>query len=593
LNLYDKLFRKKSVDAILKDIEVQGSEHGGGMHRNLRTRDLVAFGIAAIIGAGIFSTVGKASADGGPAVILLFIFTAIACTFAGLAYAEFASMIPISGSAYTYSYAAFGEIVAWIIGWDLLIEYAIGNVAVAVSWSDYFTGLLGDIQIPALGLENGIQVSHWLTMDYFSAHKGYEAALASKGPTEMMEHFTQFSAWHSAPRIGGLRLVCDLPALFITAIITTVIYVGIKESKRANNMLVLLKMLILVLVLGVGAFFVHPGNWNPFMPHGMGGVLKGVAAVFFAYIGFDAISTTAEECRNPQRDLPRGIIWSLVISTILYVVIALVLTGMVPYSKLGVGDPLRFVFDEQINQGHAPESIKWILLVVGIGAVIAVASVLLVFQMGQPRIWMSMSRDGLLPPIFGRIHPKFKTPSFSTILTGFMVGIPALFMNLEELVNLTSIGTLFAFVLVCAGVLKLNTQKNPPKSKFKSPYINGRYFAPLIFIGTVVALSVVKDGWHNSFFVGAHEAEDLGEKEGAFKIPMLLFFVGFAFSTVLAVIKKFSLFPWLGLVSSLFMMAQLSWSNWLRFGIWLLIGLVIYFLYGFSKSKLAKPKVHP
>ncbi|MCB0775644.1 MAG: amino acid permease, partial [Chitinophagaceae bacterium] len=435
----NQLFRKKSISKILRDSESGlGDGHSIGLKKVLGVRDLTFFGIAAIVGAGIFSGIGQAASDGGPGVVFLYIFTAIACGFAALCYAEFASTVPVSGSAYTYSYVAFGEIFAWIIGWDLLMEYAIGNIAVAISWSDYFTRMLDAA---------GMHIPDWLTMDYLSAKAGATAEAVS--------------AWTNAPQIFGFRLIMDIPALMIVFLITYIVFIGIKESRSASNIMVILKLAVIFFVIVLGAYYVNPDNWSPFTPEGFGGIMKGVSAVFFAYIGFDAISTTAEECKDPQRDLPRGMIYSLIICTVIYVLLALVLTGMVNYKTLNVGDPLAMVFDAR--------GMKFISGIVAVSAIIATASVLLVFQMGQPRIWMSMSRDGLLPKIFSRIHPKYGTPSFSTILTGIVVAVPALFLNLGEVISLTSIGTLFAFVLVCGGVLALQMKKDRPDSKFKVP----------------------------------------------------------------------------------------------------------------------------
>src|ERR1019366_9016654 len=343
------LFRKKSVHNILKQVEKDSVENKSStLIKYLGVRDLTAFGIAAIVGAGIFSTIGKASAEGGPAVIILFLFTAIACSFVAFAYAEFASMVPISGSAYTYSYVAFGELIAWIIGWALIMEYAIGNITVAISWSDYFTGLLNS---------GGISLPQWIQMDYLTASKGFEKAntLMQSGKTfENLDAGLQsaYTAWTTAPTIGTFHLIADLPALFIIVIITALVYRGIRESKNATNLMVVIKLSIVLLVIAVGVFYVDTDNWSPFAPNGVGGILKGVSAVFFAYIGFHAISTTAEECKNPQRDLPRGMMWAIIICTILYILIALILTGMLNYTQLNVGDPLAFVF-EKLN-------LKWL-----------------------------------------------------------------------------------------------------------------------------------------------------------------------------------------------------------------------------------------
>lgn len=645
--MLQKLLRKKSIDKILADAEKGYGEHSTSLHKTLGVRDLTAFGIAAIIGAGIFSTIGKASADGGPAVIFLFIFTAVACSFAAFAYAEFASMVPVSGSAYTYSYVAFGELVAWIIGWSLIMEYSIGNITVAISWSDYFTGLLSSIQIPALGI-NGIHVPDWATMDYLSAYNGHKhaEALINAGKSfANLDDATRIAnnAWITAPKIGGFHLVADLPALGIIIFITWLIYRGMKESRNASNAMVIVKLAVILLVLAVGVFYVDTSNWNPFAPNGVSGVLKGVSAVFFAYIGFDAISTTAEECKNPQRDLPRGMMWAIIICTILYVAIALVLTGIVNYKLLAVGDPLAFVFD-QID-------LKLMSGIIAVSAVFAMASVLLVFQMGQPRIWMSMSRDGLLPKSFSKIHPKYQTPSFSTVVVGFVVAIPSLFMNLTIVTDLCSIGTLFAFVLVCAGVLVLQNRPDVKRGKFKIPYANAKYIVPVLFTGMIVAGFTIYEKQTKAFIFNTpainepikiitslndvergifkqeiisdatkagiqakdnidaeaylnqltaqqyqdfidHSAIDAGKKYETgwalfrHKIPMWIFFFISIVITYFCITKNLSLIPVLGLLSCLYMMCELGISNWIGFGIWLIVGLIVYFLYGYKNSKL-------
>lgn len=569
------IFRRKTVEQIERDAASGLTDaHGApNMSRVLGVRDLTFMGIAAIVGAGIFSTIGKASFNGGPGIVLLFIFVSIACTFSAICYAEFASMVPVSGSAYTYSYVAFGEVIAWIIGWDLLMEYAIGNIAVAISWSDYFTSLLDGM---------GAHIPDYLTMDYWTAKD--MASDAAK------------AAWNNAPMLGNLRIICDLPAFLITVIITWIIYVGIKESKRSTNIMVILKMAIIAVVIICGAFYVKTENWTPFLPNGMGGVLSGTAAVFFSYIGFDAISTTAEECKNPQRDLPKAMFNSLIICTVLYIVIALVLTGMVSYTQLDVGDPLAYVF-------HAI-GMDWLAGVIAVSAVIATASVLLVFQLGQPRIWMSMSRDGLLPPIFARIHKKYKTPSFSTVLTGFVVGIPALFLNLSVVVDLTSVGTLFAFVLVCGGIIRLQQQRKKlgnlppealkkdtngadiiPQSKFKTPYINSRFIVPLLFILTVVLFVIYGD---DSFFKMSDDAGNVTWDVISGKVPYIMFGLLFAITAILSFMHSYSLIPVLGFLSCSYLLCESGTTNWERFLVWLLIGLAIYFLYGKKKSKLAQ-----
>jgi APA family basic amino acid/polyamine antiporter len=568
------LFRKKSIDAILKKAE--SDSHHTNLAKHLGVRDLTAFGIAAIIGAGIFSTIGKASADGGPGVILLFIFTAVACSFAAFAYAEFASLIPVSGSAYTYSYVAFGELFAWIIGWALIMEYAIGNVTVAISWSDYFSSLIQN--------STPYRVNEWLCLDYFSAKHNYElvsSMLVAGVPLEEIQQngktaglIEGFVAYGQAPQLFGMRIIFDLPALFINVIITMLVYRGIKESRNASNIMVIIKIVVVLLVIFVGAFFVDTKNWNPFLPNGIGGLLSGISAVFFAYIGFDAISTTAEECKDPQRDLPRGILYSIIICTILYVAIALVITGMVSYTELNVGDPLAYVFEKV-------QSLHWLGGVIAVSAVVAMASVMLVFQLGQPRIWMSMSRDGLLPPAFAKIHPKFKTPSFSTIFTGFLVAVPIFFVDINMVTDICSAGTLFAFCLVCAGVLKLRMDPTAPKSKFKTPYVNSKFIVPALFILTLALLFVYNRSWIDYYL--KFESFD------AFvtKIPIYFFFIGFATIAVMAFKYSFSLIPTLGLLSCFYMLSQLGYKNWLYFAIWLAIGLIIYFAYGRSHSKLA------
>jgi len=634
---FQSLFRKKNVQDILKAVEQRESEGHESMGRHLGVRDLAAFGIAAIIGAGIFSTIGTASADGGPAVIFLFLFTAIACGFAAFAYAEFASMVPVSGSAYTYSYVAFGEIIAWIIGWSLIMEYGIGNITVAISWSDYFTSLMES---------GGIHLPQWVQMDYLSASNGYDEAMALMQGGKSFVNLDAslqhaFTAWISSPTIGGFHIIADLPALFIIVLITWLVYRGMKESRNASNAMVIVKLAIILLVIAVGIFYVDTANWDPFAPNGVGGILKGVSAVFFAYIGFDAISTTAEECKNPQRDLPRGMMWAIIICTILYIIIALILTGIVSYKDLAVGDPLAFVF-EKIN-------LKWMSGIIAVSAVVAMASVLLVFQMGQPRIWMSMSRDGLLPKKFSKIHPKYKTPSFATIVVGFVVAVPALFMNITWVTDLCSIGTLFAFVLVCAGVLVLQNKKDIPRGKFKTPYVNSKWIMPVLLIGTTILLfttykketlafitneqqlkapvdvltelkkdqleqltlyvttndgSVFKaqkedlevyfDAVSDNQFIGAMTAISIPQNElymtgfslFANKIPSWIFLIVLVCLTYWAFVQNLSLIPLLGLISCLYMMSQLGLWNWINFGAWMAIGLLIYFLYGRKYSKL-------
>ena len=594
---YTSLFRKKSVVQIKRDAELGFSDaHGlaadGEPHlrKTLGVLDLTSLGIAAIVGAGIFAMIGNAAFNGGPAVIFLFMFTAMACGFSALCYAEFASKIPVAGSAYTYAYASFGELIAWIIGWDLLMEYAIGNIAVAISWSDYFTGLLSGY---------GINVPAYLTMDFLSASRGYdtinglivqgsnlEAVNAMPDVTSGMRE--AYAAWTTAPRVGGIPFICDLPALVIVFIITALVYVGIRESKRASNVMVALKLAVILLVIVLGAFYVNPANWSPFAPNGATGVLKGVAAVFFAFIGFDALSTTAEECKNPTRDLPRAMIYSLIICTLLYIVLALVLTGMVSYKQLQVGDPLAFVF------GPEGANLPWMSGIVAVSAVIAIATVLLVFQLGQPRIWMAMSRDGLLPPIFSSIHPRFKTPWFSTIITGLVVAIPSLFMNLTEVTDLSSIGTLFAFVLVCGGVLlgaHTRGLERVENERTFVPYINSQYIVPAIFlVAWGVLLYFNAEGVRAFFSFTDPDDPALGAWEVfRHKIPLYAFIVLAFIMVYFCFRRRLSLIPVLGLMSCAYLMTELGITNWTRFGLWLIVGLVLYFLYGFGHSKLSHP----
>ncbi len=554
MSFINDLFRKKSVEVILQQVQ-KNEDAGNQLGRHLGLKDLISFGIAAIIGAGIFSTIGNASHAGGPAVIFLFLFTALACGFSAFAYAEFASIVPVSGSAYTYSYVAFGEIIAWIIGWSLIMEYAVGNITVAISWSDYFTSLLES---------SGLHVPAWIQLDYLSAKSGYEEVVNRISNGELLNQLPinlqlAYLAWKQAPTLGTFHFVADLPALGIVIFITWLVYRGIRESKRAGNLMVFIKLFVIVLVLIVGAFYVDVRNWKPFAPNGVSGILKGVSAVFFAYIGFDAISTTAEECKDPKRDLPKAMMWAIIICTIVYILIALVLTGMVDYSVLNVGDPLSFVFEKL--------HINWISGVIAVSAVVAMASVLLVFQMGQPRIWMSMSRDGLLPKQFSRIHPKHKTPSFATIVVGFVVALPVLFANLKLVTDLCSIGTLFAFVLVCGGVLVMHTRPNAPKSSFKTPYVNAKYVMPFL---------VLSLAWLVYYYVGIQ----------MITISQWIFFAVLIVFTLLAIRFNLSLIPLLGLLCCFYMMTELELANWIGFGVWLVIGLVVYFGYSRKRSKL-------
>ncbi len=553
---FSNLFRKKSAKLIVQE-GGDGEEHSG-LHKVLTVRDLTFFGIAAIIGGGTFSAIGNACYSGGPAVVLLYIMCAIACGFTAMCYAEFASRVPVSGSAYTYAYVSFGELFAWIIGWALIMEYSIGNIYIAFSWSGYFTNLLETFNI---------HLPEWLTINYKSAQ---DAVIANKGEEGLL-------AWQNAPIIGGLKIIFDLPAVVINLLITYLVYRGTKESKNFSNVMVYIKLAIIALVIIVGAFYIDIDNWTPFMPNGFSGVMGGVSAVFFAYIGFDAVSTLAEESKNPQRDLPKGMIYSLVICTVVFIVLALVITGMVSYQLLGVSDPLAEIF--------ALKGVKWMLFIVSIAAVVAMTSVLLVFQMGQPRIWMTMSRDGLMPKKFAEIHPKYKTPGFATIVTGLVVGIPLFFTDENFVLDFTSIGTLFAFVLVCGGVLMLSPQSSEEiaeratKGKFRIPYVNSKFIFPaIVVLATLLIINYVP-----TFF---SDVLDFSEGKMATNIPMLVFLLVCVVMTVMSFVKNLSLIPLLGLVSCCYLLTGMAVSNWMWFGVWLVIGLIFYFIYGYKNSKL-------
>ncbi len=636
----NSLFRRKSIDKIVSDSHLAADDtHGSGLKRVLTVKDLTFFGIAAIIGAGSFSSLGSAVFHGGPGVVILFIITGIACAFTAFCYSEFASRIPVAGSAYTYAYASFGELFAWIIGWALIMEYSIGNIYVAFSWSDYFTSFLH---------KTHIHIPDYLTCSYIEAKK----AVAEGSANEELKN-----AWNTAPVLGSLRLILDLPALVINLLITYLVYRGIKESRNFSNVMVILKLAIVALVILVGGYLVFSNgltfNWTPaneegiksFMPNGFGGVMMAVSSVFFAYIGFDAVSVLAEESKNPQRDLPRGMILSLVICTIVYILLALVLTGAVHYGNFdGVGDPLAFIFEAQnLNIG-------WMQILVSICAVVAMTSVLLVFQMGQPRIWMSMSRDGLMPPVFQKIHSKFKTPSFATIVTGLVVGVPILFTDKTFVLDFTSIATLFAFVLVCGGVLLIPRKMKVP-GRFTIPYVNGKLIFPLLVVAAVVLLTVFAKNYFSdkvdfsfekkvealagvipakitdttlvagdieNYLASGNDADSsfrklanivrsaalpsekcmaavkfIGDNDPlqskTAKISTVIFWLLIISLAILAFIKNYSLIPLLGVGTCLYLLTGMTLSNWLWFGGWLLLGLVIYFLYGYKKSKLSQP----
>jgi len=502
-----QLFARKSVDQLVTE-----SAGHSGLRRVLGKWDLTALGVGALIGAGIFASTGSAIAGGadhvgaGPAIVISFILTATACGFAALCYAEFAAMVPVSGSAYTYAYASLGEFVAWIIGWDLIIEYAVGNIAVAISWAGHFRELLGQL---------GLSLPAWLTIDYRTAHQAAEAVTA--GATDAGTAFLA-SALSDAPRLFGLPVIVNVPAVAIVALITIVLVYGIRESATTNTLMVLVKVLIVLFFIAVGAFFVRPENYTAhggFAPNGFKGISAAAAIIFFAYIGFDAVSTAAEETKDPARDMPFGIIASLAITTVLYILVALVMTGMTPWQKLDTAEPMLTAL--QLS-GGTPKLLSFAQFVIALGAVFAMASVLLVFQLGQPRIFFSMARDGLLPPWAAKVHPKFRTPHVTTILTGVFVGLFAAFANIDEVVQLTNIGTLFAFAIVSAGVLVLYYQEPHRQRPFRTPWMP---VTPLISIG-----------------------------------------------------------------ACLFLMFQLPLVTWVRFVVWLAVGLVIYAFYGYRHSRL-------
>ena len=562
------IFRKKSIDKIVQDAAAGLSDgHStSGLKKVLGVRDLTFMGIAAVVGAGIFSTIGTAAFHGGPGISLLFVITAITCGFSALCYAEFASRVPIAGSAYTYAYVTFGELIAWIIGWALILEYAIGNIVVAISWSGYFVNLLEGFHIHLPG---------WLSTNFETAQQGYEEAvkhLAAGGTRETFSKLARigYDAITNAPMIGSWKVILNIPAFVIVVLITILVFRGITESKKTTNAMVIFKIIIIIFVIVLGSFYVDTSNWTPFMPNGFTGVLAGVSAVFYAYIGFDAISTTAEECKDPQRDLPKGMIYSLLICTVLYILIALVLTGMVNYSLLKVDDPLAFVF-EKIGMHKVG-------YIISISAVVATTSVLLVFQLGQPRIWMSMSRDGLLPKKFSKVHSKFGTPSFATIVTGVFVGVPSLFMSIGRMTDLTSIGTLFAFVLVCFGVLVLpRISPDVKKKSFQLPYINGQFIIPVL---AAIFIYFGLDRISSAFAAI--------QTEGYQEFLYLIFVFVLIIVSILSFIRKYSVIPIVGAMCCMYLMIEIPPVSWLWFFIWMTIGLVFYSFYGRRKSLLAK-----
>ena len=505
------LRRVKSLDRLLQERERPEYQ----LKRSLGPLHLTFLGIGAIIGAGIFSTVGTAAAGGadhvgaGPALVISFVLVAVACSFAALCYAEFAAMVPVAGSAYTYAYATLGELVAWLIGWDLILEYAVGNVAVAISWSAYFQELLRGF---------GLNFPAWLGTDYRSAVQAAQriaeataahADLSALGPSVLRDA----QALTEAPRVLGLTIIFNLPALLIVAAITWILVRGIRQTARFNAAMVVAKLLVIGFFLALGAYYVKPENWSPFAPHGFAGISSAAAIIFFAYIGFDAVSTAAEEARNPQRDMPVGIIASLIVCTVIYMAVAVVLTGMAKWDTLGNAEPLAGAF--------AARGMNWTAGIISIGALLANTSVLVAFQVGQPRIFFSMARDGLLPPWAARVHPRFRTPHVTTILTGVFVGVFSAVTNINEMVELTNIGTLFAFILVAIGIVVLRRTDPARPRPFRTPWV------PWVPLGAILSCG--------------------------------------------------------------YLMLELPRVTWWRFGIWLVVGLLIYFGYGKHRSQMAKP----
>jgi len=489
-----QLFKTKSPDHLLAEAAAPERQ----LKRALGAFDLTCVGIGAVIGAGIFALAGTAAAGeqieaslwktpvlnfiishlthaeivygrpgAGPAVMVSFVVAAIACGFAALCYAELASMIPVSGSAYTYSYATLGEIIAWVIGWDLILEYAVGNMAVAVGWSGYFVQLCGSLF--------HLRFPLWLVNDYRTA-----SSLLSAGG----EPLNNYSST-TLPVIAGHPIALNLPAVLIVAAVTILLIYGIRESARTNTIIVVTKVAVVVFVIAFGAFVVHPTNWHPFLPNGVGGMMSGAAIVFFAFIGFDAVSTTAEETKNPQRDMPIGIIASLIICTLLYVLMAAVITGMRTYTTY---------FGDSAAVATAFAGRPWAQALISAGALAGLTSVILVFQLGQPRIFMAMARDGLLPQYFARVHHRFRTPYITTIWTGVAVGGVAMLTDIGSLADLTNIGTLFAFILVCLGVIILRRKDGGRHRPFRVPMVP---LFPLlgVFFCFVLMLSLPLETW--------------------------------------------------------------------------------------------------
>ncbi|MCJ7447890.1 MAG: amino acid permease [Bacteroidales bacterium] len=521
----NQLFITKPLNQLLTE-----SKESGGLKRSLTALNLTTLGIGAIIGAGIFVLSGQAAAQyAGPAIVLSFIVSGLACGFAGLCYAEFASMIPIAGSAYTYSYATLGEFLAWIIGWDLILEYLFAASTVSVGWSGYVVSFLKDfdINIPAQFTgATGTTLVNVPDMGWMTLNKTFAETLASSGiDVSSLAHTT---------------CIINLPAMFIVALLSTLLVIGIKESANFNNVMVITKVSVIILFIVLGFMFVKAANWHPFIPpnkvettpiseygsfwewlkaysqefgkYGISGILRGAGVIFFAYIGFDAVSTAAQEAKNPQKDMPVGILGSLGISTVLYILVAIVLTGIVSYTTLNVADPVA------VGVNAMGKGMFWLRPIVKVAAIAGLSSVILVMLLGQPRIFFTMAKDGLLPPVFSKVHPKFKTPYISTIVTGVVAMIIAGILPISILGELVSIGTLLAFIIVCISVIVLRKARPDIERPFKTPWV------PFV--------------------------------------------------------------PIMGAVICFIQMAALPLDTWLRLIIWMAIGFCIYFFYGIRHSKV-------